>query len=247
VTGPGAGAATGGRVAQLGAGLASVRTRIGAATLAAGRAPESVTLVVVTKNWPVSDVRALVGLGVSDVGENRDQEAAPKAALCEDLPLRWHFVGQLQTNKVRSVVRYADVVHSVDRSRLVEALDRAARGAGRQVGALVQVSLHTDTSRGGALPRDAAVLADQIAGSSGLQLLGVMGVAPLGHDGEPSAGLAVEAFALLAEVGATVRAAHPDAGWMSAGMSGDLEAAIAAGATHVRVGSAILGARPDLR
>ena len=240
-------AASAERVAQLAAALGAVRTRIALAERAAGRGPESVTLVVVTKNWPSSDVRALAGLGVSDVGENRDQEAAPKAASCAALGLRWHFVGRLQTNKAHSVVQYADVVHSVDRPRLVDALDRAAVARGRRVGALVQVSLDGDLTRGGAVPADAVALADQIAASDGLLLLGVMGVAPLGPGAQPSADLADLAFARLADIGAAVANAHPQARWMSAGMSGDLEAAIAAGATHVRVGSAILGARRDLR
>jgi pyridoxal phosphate enzyme (YggS family) len=203
--------------------------------------------VAITKNWPASDVRALAALGVKDVGENRDQEAAPKAAQCADLGLRWHFVGRLQTNKARSVADYADVVHSVDRSRLVDALSRAAQASARTVGCLVQVSLDADTARGGALAADVPALADQVAASAGLELRGVMGVAPLGPGPEPTAALAPHAFALLAEVSAVVLRGHPDASWVSAGMSGDLEAAIACGATHVRVGSAILGARRDLR
>jgi len=235
------------RVAQLRAALGGVRARIAAAERAAGRSPQSVTLVVVTKNWPSSDVRALAALGVADVGENRDQEAAPKAAACADLALRWHFVGQLQTNKAHSVVQYADVVHSVDRPRLVQALDRAAVDRGRRIGALVQVSLDGDLTRGGASPADVLALADQVVAAAGLELLGVMGVAPLGNRSEPSAALAAPAFARLAGIGAGVAQAHPKARWISAGMSGDLEAAIAAGATHVRVGSAILGARRDLR
>lgn len=227
------------RTAELAANLAEVNARIDAACRSVGRDPAEVTLVVVTKTWPADDVRLLAGLGVRDVGENRDQEAAPKAAACTGLGLRWHFVGQLQSNKAKSVVRYADVVHSVDRPHLVHALAAAADRAGRRVGCLVQVRLEPVEGRGGAAPDDVLALADQIDGAAALVLLGVMAVAPLGEPPEP-------AFARLAEVAAAVRREHPGATWVSAGMSGDLEAAVAAGATHVRVGTAVLGGRPLL-
>src|SRR5579863_10031992 len=142
------------RLGELGARLTAVRGRIGDACLAAGRDPADVTLIAVTKTFPASDVRLLSELGVCNVGENRDAEAAPKAAQCADLNLTWHFIGQLQTNKAASVVRYASVVHSVDRPRLVRALGRAARGAGRVVECLVEVSLDGDPARGGALAAD---------------------------------------------------------------------------------------------
>ena len=227
------------RRAELAANLAEVRARIDAAGRAAGRDPAEVTLIVVTKTWPAYDVRLLADLGVRDVGENRDQEAAPKAAACPGLGLRWHFVGQLQTNKAKSVVRYADVVHSVDRPQLVRALAAAADGAGRRVGCLVQVRLEAVEGRGGAAPDEVLAVAGLIDGAAALDLLGVMAVAPLGEPPEP-------AFARLAEVAAAVRREHPAATWVSAGMSGDLEAAVAAGATHVRVGTAVLGRRPPL-
>ncbi|HEY5186435.1 MAG TPA: YggS family pyridoxal phosphate-dependent enzyme [Actinomycetes bacterium] len=227
------------RTVELAANLAEVHARIDAACRSAGRDPAEVTLVVVTKTWPADDVRLLAGLGVRDVGENRDQEAAPKAVACAGLGLRWHFVGQLQSNKAKSVVRYADVVHSVDRPHLVRALAAAAESAGRRVGCLVQVRLEPVEGRGGAAPGDALALAAQIVGAAALDLLGVMAVAPLGEPPE-------RAFARLAEVAAAVRREHPDATWVSAGMSGDLEAAVAAGATHVRVGTAVLGRRPPL-
>jgi pyridoxal phosphate enzyme (YggS family) len=227
------------RRAELAANLADVEARIAGACTAAGRRREDVTLVVVTKTWPASDVRLLAGLGVVDVGENRDQEAAPKAAELADLDLRWHLVGQLQTNKCRSVATYADVVHTVDRERLAGALGRAAREAGREIRALVQVSLDGDPARGGAPIADVPALADLVAGTDGLVLGGVMAVAPLGVDPE-------EAFDALAEVAGVVRAAHPAATMISAGMSGDLEQAVAAGATQVRVGTAVLGHRPPL-
>jgi pyridoxal phosphate enzyme (YggS family) len=195
-----------------------------------------VTLIAVTKTHPASDVRLLASLGVADVGENRDVEAAPKAAACKDLDLTWHFVGQLQTNKCPSVARYASVVHSVDRARLVAALGNAARRADRVVRCLIEVSLDGDQARGGAVAADVPGLAEAIAGQPGLVLGGVMAVAPLGMD--PSA-----AFADLVVSAAAVRAVDPAATTISAGMSGDLEAAVKNGATHLRIGTALLGVR----
>jgi pyridoxal phosphate enzyme (YggS family) len=194
-----------------------------------------VVLVAVTKTWPVGDALLLRDLGVTDLGENRDQEAVEKARQVSGV--RWHFVGRLQSNKARSVASYADVVHAVDREHLVDALSAGAVQAGREVDAFVQVSLDGDPGRGGARIELVPALADRLAGAAGLRLAGVMAVAPLGM--VPGA-----AFARLAEVAAQVRAAHPEAAAISAGMSSDLEDAIARGATHVRVGSAILGSRP---
>lgn len=224
------------REEEIAAGLAEVEGRIGAACLAAGRERGEVTLVAVTKTYPADDVRILARLGIRDVGENRDQEAATKAVECAGLPLTWHFVGQLQTNKARSVVEYADVVHSVDRSRLVRALDKEAVRAGRRVGCLVQVALDDDPERGGARAADVPALADEIAAADALWLGGVMAVAPLGE--EPA-----KAFARLRELAYTLQATHPAATMISAGMSGDLAEAVAHGATHVRVGTALLGRR----
>lgn len=227
------------RAGEVAASLAQVRARISAACRAAGRPEDDVTLIAITKTFPASDIRVLSSLGVRDVGENRDQEAAPKAAASADLRdrLTWHFVGQMQTNKVGSVVRYADVIHSVDRPRLVTALGAAARKAGRTVTCLVQVSLDGDLGRGGAVAADVPFIADAVAREEGLELGGVMAVAPQGAG-------PLAAFRRLADTAAQVRAAHPAATMISAGMSGDLEAAISAGATHVRVGTALLGGRP---
>jgi PLP dependent protein len=242
--GPGGGPSATARRDELAANLGRIRERIAAACAAAGRTPAEVTLITVTKTWPAADVRLLAELGVLDLGENRDQEAAAKAGQCRDLPLRWHFLGQLQTNKCRSVAGYAEVVHSVDRPRLVAAMSAAAAAAGRSLTCLVQVSLDppgkAGAGRGGARPEDVPALADAVAAVPGLRLGGVMAVAPLDED--PGA-----AYERLAEVATRMRADHPDAGWMSAGMSGDLEEAVAAGATHVRVGTAVLGLRPVLR
>ncbi|MBT2412165.1 YggS family pyridoxal phosphate-dependent enzyme [Streptomyces sp. ISL-12] len=232
---------------ELAANLAKVEERIAAACAAAGRAREEVTLIVVTKTYPASDVRALAELGVRHVAENRDQDAAPKAAACADLPLTWHFVGQLQTNKVRSVVGYAGLVQSVDRSRLVTALSKEAVRAGRELGCLVQVAFDAGADgrgeRGGVAPDQVGELAGLVASSPGLRLDGLMTVAPL--TGE-YAGRQQAAFERLMDVATDLRRAHPAANMVSAGMSADLEQAVAAGATHVRVGTAVLGVRPRL-
>ena len=221
--------------------LTAVRQRIAAACQAAGRDPADVTLIAVTKTFPASDVRLLSELGVCDVGENRDAEAAPKAAQCADLDLIWHFIGQLQTNKAASVVRYATFVHSVDRLRLIRALGTAARRAEAVVQCLVEVSLDGDPARGGAVAGEVPALAEALAAEPGLVLAGVMAIAPLGM--APRA-----AFGLLLDSAVAVRAVRPGATVISAGMSGDLEDAVAAGATHLRIGTALLGDRgPGVR
>ncbi|MBH1936258.1 YggS family pyridoxal phosphate-dependent enzyme [Streptomyces sp. AV19] len=235
------------RRTQLAQNLARVEERIAAACAAVGRKREEVTLIVVTKTHPASDVRLLAELGVRHVAENRDQDAAPKAAECSDLPLTWHFVGQLQTNKVKSVVNYADVVHSIDRVRLVTALSAAAVRQGRELDCLIQVALDVETGdaggRGGVAPDGVVALADALAEAQGLRPAGLMTVAPLAG---PYAGRPRAAFERLREIATDLRAAHPAANMVSAGMSADLEDAVAAGATHVRVGTAVLGSRPRL-
>ncbi|MCC9206421.1 YggS family pyridoxal phosphate-dependent enzyme [Arthrobacter sp. zg-Y769] len=235
--------------------LQRVRNRIAAAGRPAGAAEPH--LIVVTKYFPASDVEILAELGVREVGENKDQEAAAKAAGLAHLDLAWHFIGQLQSNKAKSVVRYAASVHSVDRPSLVTALGRAMAaeqqrrdGEGRppraDLSCFLQVELRSDAARaadpgrGGALPADLAMLADAVAGTPGLVLSGLMAVAPLDQD-------ASGAFARLRELSDQLRADHPDARSISAGMSSDLEAAAAHGATHLRIGSDVLGARPPVR
>jgi len=225
------------RRAELVEALDAVERRLAAACTAAGRRREEVLLVAVTKTRPASDVALLAELGVTDVGESRDQEAAAKAAELAGLPLRWHQVGRLQRNKARSTARWASCVQSVDRVPLAEALSDGAVRAGRELDVLLQVSLDGDPERGGALPQDVPALADAVAAAEGLVLRGVMAVAPLGEDPAP-------AFGRLAALAAELRAHHPQAVAVSAGMSGDLEAAVAAGATIVRVGTALLGHRP---
>jgi PLP dependent protein len=232
------------RHSVIAANLAAVRQRIAAACASAGRDPAEVTLIAITKTYPAEDVLHLAALGVHDVGENRDQEAAPKAAAVREAGggVRWHFVGQLQRNKARSVAAYADVVHSVDRPQLVRSLADAVRHADRtSVDVLIQVNLEADLrkgdpDRGGTAPDDVSALAQAIVDSGVLRLCGLMAVAPLDVPPEP-------AFERLAELSAALRADHPNATMVSAGMSGDLEAAITYGATHVRVGSALLGKR----
>ncbi|MFH8578123.1 YggS family pyridoxal phosphate-dependent enzyme [Streptomyces zaomyceticus] len=235
------------RTSELAENLARVEARIAAACAAAGRAREEVTLVVVTKTYPASDVRILHGLGVRHVAENRDQDAAPKAAACADLDLTWHFVGQLQTNKVRSVVGYADVVQSVDRLKLVSSLSAAAEKEGRELGCLLQVALDAEAGergdRGGVAPDGIEELAAAVDAAPGLRLGGLMTVAPLAG---PYAGRRRAAFDRLMDLSTALRATRPAANMVSAGMSADLEEAVAAGATHVRVGTAVLGVRPKL-
>ena len=228
------------RRAEIAANLADLRVRVERACETAQRDPGEITIIAITKTFPASDIGLLAELGLTDVGENRDQEAAQKHEQCSGLALRWHFVGQLQRNKAKSVAHYADVVHSVDRVELVDALSRAAVGAGRTIGALVQVDLDppavADPGRGGVAPDRVGGLADAIVAAAGLELGGVMAVAPLDRDPD-------EPFARLATIAAELRAQHPGASMVSAGMTGDFESAIRHGATHLRIGSALLGRR----
>ena len=230
---------------ELTASLAAVRERVERACEAAARSSSAVTLVVVTKTFPVSDVDLLAGAGVRDVGEARAQELLAKQEASAAPPeLRWHFLGRLQRNKARAVGAAVDVVHSVDDVRLLAPLVRGAEARaehrpGSRLGCFVQVSLDGDPGRGGAPVAGVAALCDEVAAAGPLELLGLMAVAPQGE--EPAA-----AFARLMAVSTDVRRSHPQAGAVSAGMSGDLEAAVAAGATHLRVGAAVLGSRPAL-
>ncbi len=221
--------------------LADVDARIARALRASGRAPDEVSRIVVTKFHPPELIDRLAALGVRDVGENRQQElTAKRAALACASDLTWHFIGQAQTNKARAVRAAADVVHSVDRIRIADALHAAApEDAVAPLDVLIQVNLTDDAGRGGVSPGGAEELATHLAANCPtLRLRGVMAVAPL--DESPAS-----AFARLAEAAGTVRSVVPAATWISAGMTGDFEEAIAAGATHLRIGSAITGPRPD--
>jgi pyridoxal phosphate enzyme (YggS family) len=230
------------RRTEIEAGLAAVRERIDAACADSGRSSDEITLVVVTKFFPASDVRLLADLGIHDVGENRHQEAVGKAAECADLDIDWHFIGALQSNKAAAVAGYADVVHSVDRAKLLGGLGRGAQERGRDLECLVQVSLDPPdaSGRSGAPVEQVEELAKRILETDGLRLRGVMGVAPLGEDAQ-------EAFVRLGRVASVVRQMEPEATWISAGMSEDLEQAIREGATHLRIGSAVLGPRPVVK
>jgi PLP dependent protein len=228
------------RVDELSASLAQVRARIVSASGAAQRDPAEVTLVVVTKFFPASDVRLLHDLGVRDVGESRHQEAVVKVAQCSDLSLRWHFVGGIQSNKSAAVASYADVVGSVDRAKVISSLGSGADRRQRPLEVLLQVSLDgAGGTRAGASPADLDDLAALVTATPALRLGGLMAVAPLGENPDL-------AFARLATIRSDFVGRWPDASVLSAGMSGDLEAAIRHGATHVRVGSAVLGARPTI-
>jgi len=233
------------RHSEIAVGLAATRERIERACADADRNPADVTLIVVTKTYPATDVAVLAELGVTDIGENRHPEAGRKldelARLGLTEPPRMHFIGGLQTNKAGAVSRYADVVHSVDRPRLVDGLSRGAVAADRVLGCLVQVDFDTtDPGRSGVVPADALDLAQLVDSAAGLRLDGLMTVAPLGVDPGP-------VFDQLMVLSQRLRATHPHATVVSAGMSGDLEAAVKSGATHVRVGRSVLGERSAAR
>jgi pyridoxal phosphate enzyme (YggS family) len=234
------------RRAEIESALAAVRTRIATACRAAGRPEDAVRLIAVTKTFPATDAALLIDLGVTDLGENREQEAGPKVADLRELRPegcpRWHMLGRLQRNKARAVARWATEVQSVDSDRLVDALAKAvtaARDAGERtepLDALIQVSIDGDPTRGGALLDTLMPLADHVARSGELRLRGLMAVAP--QTITPA-----EAFERLASAADRLRQDHPEAVELSAGMTGDLEAAITHGSTCVRVGTALLGTR----
>ena len=213
--------------------LEVVRGQVIDAAGAAGRDPAAITTIVVTKFHPASMVRELADLGVRDVGENRQQDAGPKAAELTDLDLTWHFIGQLQSNKVRAVLEYAKAIHSVDRTSLVDALD----ATGQPVDVFLQLNLTTDTGRGGVSPAGLDELAERVLAAPALRLRGVMAVAPL--DEEPRS-----AFERVREASNRLRLLAPTADALSMGMSGDFREAILEGATHLRIGTAITGNRP---
>lgn len=211
----------------------SVLGRVADACRDAQRRPDEVTVIAVTKFHPASLIRELAELGIRDVGENRHQDAAPKAAELRELDLTWHFVGQLQSNKARAVLEYARIIHSVDRPSLVSALAKAEQSCE----VFLEVNLTDDPGRGGVAPGDLEGLAERVLEHPTLRLAGVMAVAPL--DESPRS-----AFARLRLISERLRRIAPDARAISAGMSGDFPDAIAEGATHLRIGTAITGKRP---
>jgi pyridoxal phosphate enzyme (YggS family) len=214
--------------------LDDVRECVGDAAREAKRDPASITTIVVTKFHPASLISELAELGVRDVGENRHQDAAPKALELADLDLTWHFIGQLQSNKVRAVLAYADVIHSVDRESLVTAIEATAI----PVGVFLQLNLTDDAGRGGVAPERLLELAEHVLAVPSIQLRGVMAVAPLGEDPR-------RAFERVRESSDLLRTIAPDADGLSMGMSGDFREAILEGATHLRIGTAITGNRPS--
>jgi pyridoxal phosphate enzyme (YggS family) len=217
------------RKVELTQNLQEVKERINRAAQSAGRDPVEIKLIVVTKTFPVSDIEILRELGEVNFGENRDQEAAPKA---QTVAATWHFQGQIQSNKIKSICEWADVIHSVSSEK--EVLKFAQSPRKHQV--FLQVSLDGQLGRGGANHAELARLADLVNESNNLELLGLMAVAPLGVDPE-------NAFADLAQINQGFQRQFPNSKYLSAGMSGDFEAAIKFGATHIRVGSSILGSR----
>jgi len=222
--------------AQLADRWADVTARIADAARAAGRAPDDITTIVVTKFHPASLIRQLVQLGATNIGESRHQDAAPKAAELAGEPLIWHFVGQLQSNKARAVSDYCSVIHSVDRTSLVDALQRAQK----PLDVFLELDLSGQPGRGGAQPHELDALAERVLNTDTLRLRGLMAVAPLGA--EPRG-----AFAQLRSYSERLRTLAPEASDISAGMSGDFVDAIAEGATHLRIGTAITGERPQPR
>ncbi len=219
---------------------AAIVERVAGAASEAGRDLADITVVVVTKNHPHQLVLDLLELGASDFGENRDQEAAQKAkqiAAESSEQYRWHFIGQLQTNKVKSVLEYASFLHSLDRPSLLDELIKRTSERSTPLKVFVQVNLTEDQGRGGIQPPDLMGFAERVISASGLELVGLMGVG--GLDVAPEA-----EFERLAGLSEKLRELAPGANKLSMGMSGDFEAAIAYGATHLRIGSAITGNRP---
>lgn len=221
---------------EISSNLDSVRSRISQAAQRAGRDPEEITLIAVTKTYPASDAEILHKLGVRDFAENRDREGAEKSAL---IPGRWHFQGQIQSNKISSVARWADAVHSLDDPRHLRLL-AAAVPESKILSVFIQVCLDPQPGRGGILPQNLSPLAELALAEPSVRLEGLMAVAPLGENPE-------SAFSRLARIHSDFRQQFPSAASLSAGMSGDFESAIEHGATHLRVGSSILGSRSDLR
>jgi pyridoxal phosphate enzyme (YggS family) len=229
------------RLSDIQGNLEVIQSRINKACTAAGRDISEITLIAVTKTYPASDVDLLKQLEIENVGENRDQEASSKKSEVKN-QFNWHFIGQLQSNKVKSVVNYADLIHSVDRWTLAKEIQKSAQGINKVQPVLIQVDLDQsgpDPTRGGIWPAELNELAAAINQASHLELKGLMSVAPLGEKPEL-------AFARLAQIRVGFLKENPEAQILSAGMSDDLEAAILHGATHLRIGSALLGERPKI-
>ena len=214
--------------------------KVASAATASGRSSEEITLVVVTKNHPPQLVFDLLELGARDFGENRDQEASPKALEvlgASTEAMNWHFIGQLQTNKVRSVLEYASTIHSLDRESLLSELQKRTADRTKPLSVFIQVNLTEDQERGGIQVSNLEAFATKVLNSPGLHLAGLMGVGGLDKAPELE-------FERLAGLSKTLQALSPDAKGLSMGMSSDFEVAIGYGATHLRIGTAITGKRP---
>ena len=223
------------RKAELSCSLQDVRWRILDATVKASRAVEEVTLVAVTKTYPASDVEILHQLGVTDFGENRSAEGLEKSAL---VPAHWHFQGQIQSNKIAAISSWAHTVHSLDDLSHVAKFDRAVGEIPeKRLNIFIQISLDGDSTRAGVRGDDLIAMGQAISSAKNLDLVGLMVVPPV--QAEPE-----KAFSEVAGLAQRFRQDFPMAQLLSAGMSGDYEIAIAYGATHIRVGSQILGTRP---
>ncbi len=231
-------------MSSLGQRLAEVESRISIAADSAGRDRSEIELIVVSKNHPAQLVVELLNLGVRAFGENRDQEAKPKAAqvaelvASKDFDYKWHFIGQLQSNKVRSALSYSSVIHSVDRQSLLDAIIKAVAERSDPLDVFIQLNLTDDPGRGGIEPKHLELFAEQVLAIKNLNLLGVMGVASLERAPEVDFDTITKASEALTRIA-------PTAKFISAGMSEDFEAAISFGATHLRVGSAITGKRQN--
>jgi pyridoxal phosphate enzyme (YggS family) len=219
------------RAAEISKNLQAITARIVSAAESAGRDPEEITLIAVTKTFPVTDAKILYELGVRDFGENRDQEGSVKYS---ELPgdSNWHFQGQIQSNKLKSIATWADVIHSIDDISHAKKLNSLV--AMKEI--FIQVSLDNLPGRGGVNPEQILDFLAEVATLPNLKVRGLMAVAPLE---EPP----MEAFKRLKTLSEAVTKTHPNAWEISAGMSNDFEAAISQGATHIRIGSQILGVR----
>ena len=222
------------RTSEITANLNDVKAKIASAALKAGRDADEITLIVVTKTFPVSDLEILYSLGVREFGENRDQEAAEKVARLPS-DINWNFQGGIQSNKLKSITTWAGCIHSVDKLKYAQIISEQNIGKPKEI--FIQVSLdQPPESRGGVDPKRLIDLASEITKLPGISLKGLMAVAPLDS---PEG----QVFLKLKEIRANFVAAFKDAKYLSAGMSGDYEMAISHGATHLRIGSSILGNR----
>lgn len=223
--------------------LAGVRERIASAAKTSGRAATDVELIIVTKFHPAELVAELIDLGERTFGENKDQEASAKSVRVAELrpqqPVQWHFVGQLQSNKVKSVLRYASAIHSLDRDSLLTELKKQLEKNQQNIKCFIELNLTDDPGRGGLLPERLSEFATKVLAVPQIELLGVMAVAGLGVDPRVDFERAVRASEELQKI-------SPSAKFLSMGMSEDFEIAISMGATHVRIGSAITGPRASL-